>query len=90
LKTMLLSTRWVLNKWRGRIYAFGIWFLGQARLADGTAVAGQQFLYQFDDIGNRVACASGGNQWGSQLRYANYTANSLNQYSRRKAARVSP
>jgi RHS repeat-associated protein len=51
--------------------------------SDGTVVAGQQFDYTFDDIGNRTVAASGGDQWGANLRYQNYTANSLNQYTSR-------
>src|SRR5437762_9092584 len=47
------------------------------------AVAGQQFEYAFDDIGNRKSAASGGDQWGANLRYENYTVNSLNQYTQR-------
>ena len=56
---------------------------GKKYWGDGTVVAGQQFEYDFDDIGNRKYAASGGNEWGSNLRYANYTVNSLNQYSQR-------
>ncbi len=51
--------------------------------SDNTAVAGQQFEYGFDDIGNRKTAASGGDQWGANLRYENYAANSLNQYTSR-------
>ena len=51
--------------------------------ADGTAVAGQQFAYGFDDIGNRTNTASGGNVYGSNLRPANYTNNVLNQITSR-------
>jgi len=50
---------------------------------DGTPVAGQQFQYGFDDIGNRKSTASGGDQFGSNLRYATYGANLLNQYTNR-------
>ena len=51
--------------------------------SDNTPVAGQQFAYGFDQIGNRKWEASGGNEWGSGLRYENYTANDLNQSTRR-------
>ncbi|MGO8931773.1 MAG: RHS repeat-associated core domain-containing protein [Limisphaerales bacterium] len=56
---------------------------GKKYWADGTPVAGQQFVYGFDDIGNRQTAASGGDSWGASLRYQNYSANSLNQYVQR-------
>jgi len=46
-------------------------------------LAGEQFEYAFDDIGNRRYAGNGGNEWGSGLRYQNYTVNNLNQYSQR-------
>src|SRR5205807_7959615 len=46
-------------------------------------VAGQQFEYAFDDIGNRTQTKSGGDQNGWNLRTASYGANSLNQYTNR-------
>ena len=63
-------------------------FLGQVTSgkrywADGTPVAGQQFTYNFDDIGNRKSTAAGGDGSGLNLRTANYTANNLNQYTSR-------
>ena len=51
--------------------------------ADNTAVAGQHFAYGFDNIGNRAWVASGGDQWGANLRYANYSANNLDQVTLR-------
>jgi len=56
---------------------------GKKYWTDGSPVAGQQFEYGFDDIGNRKTAASGGNEWGAGLRYENYTANLLNQYTNR-------
>ena len=56
---------------------------GRRYWSDGTPVAGQQFDYSFDDIGNRKTAAAGGDQWGANLRYQNYTANNLNEYSQR-------
>jgi RHS repeat-associated protein len=50
---------------------------------DGTPVAGQQFVYAFDDIGNRQNTGSGGNQFGTGLRYQQYAANNLNEYTQR-------
>jgi RHS repeat-associated protein len=46
-------------------------------------VAGQQFCYTFDNIGNRTQTQTGGDQNGGSLRSANYWANNLNQYSSR-------
>ena len=51
--------------------------------AIGTPVAGQQFAYGFDDIGNRVTTQAGGDQCGANLSYANYTVNTRNQYTSR-------
>lgn len=56
---------------------------GRKYWANGTAVLGQQFDYTFDDIGNRQTAVTGGNEWGSEKRYHNYTANTLNQYTQR-------
>jgi YD repeat-containing protein len=50
---------------------------------DGTPVAGQQHDYAFEDIGNRTSTKAGGDQGGTGLRTASYTANSLNQYTSR-------
>ena len=51
--------------------------------ADGKPVAGQQFDYAFDTIGNRTRTLSGGDTNGVNLRLANYYANSLNQITQR-------
>jgi hypothetical protein len=48
-----------------------------------TPVAGQQFEYSFDDIGNRTSAKAGGDQNGGNLRAASYLANPLNQYTNR-------
>ena len=53
---------------------------GKKYWADGTPVAGQQFDYAFDDIGNRTSTKVGGDATGGNLREADYSANSLNQY----------
>jgi RHS repeat-associated protein len=52
---------------------------GKKYWSDGTSVAGMQFTYSFDDIGNRKVTGSGGDQTGGPLRSANYGNNSLNQ-----------
>jgi RHS repeat-associated protein len=56
---------------------------GKRYWSDGGIVAGQQFEYSFDDIGNRLTVASGGDQSGANLRSQNYSANNLNQYTQR-------
>jgi len=56
---------------------------GKKYWSDGIPVAGQQFTYNFDDIGNRQTTAFGGDQNGANLRPANYTNNSLNQITGR-------
>src|SRR6266568_1480231 len=58
---------------------------GRKYWSDGPAVAGQQFEYTFDNIGNRQSTGSGGDhdQYGGALHYGSYWANSLNQYTSR-------
>lgn len=51
--------------------------------SDGTPVAGEQGTFSFDDIGNRNSAAGGGDQYGLNLRSANYTNNNLNQITSR-------
>jgi YD repeat-containing protein len=62
--------------------------LGQVRSgrkywSDQTPVAGQQFEYAHDDIGNRTSTKAGGDEHGAGLRYASYSSNPLNQYTNR-------
>ncbi|HYG23206.1 MAG TPA: hypothetical protein VEH04_10525, partial [Verrucomicrobiae bacterium] len=56
---------------------------GRKFWADGTPVAGQQFEYVHDDIGNRRRTRSGGDETGGQLRQADYTVTAVNQYTSR-------
>jgi RHS repeat-associated protein len=56
---------------------------GRRFWADHTPVAGQQFDYAFDDIGNRQTTLAGGDQTGGNQRSASYTADRLNRYSSR-------
>jgi RHS repeat-associated protein len=56
---------------------------GRKYWPDGTPVAGQQFGYNFDNIGNRTATQAGGDQFGANLLSASYSANNLNQYTSR-------
>ena len=56
---------------------------GKRYWPDWTPVAGQQFEYTHDDIGNRTQTEAGGDAVGASLRLANYSANNLNQYTQR-------
>ncbi|MGH7942745.1 MAG: hypothetical protein ACREFR_16930, partial [Limisphaerales bacterium] len=56
---------------------------GVKYFADDTPVAGQQFQYLFDTIGNRTQTESGGDQSGAGLRPASYSVNPLNQITQR-------
>ncbi|HWN96203.1 MAG TPA: RHS repeat-associated core domain-containing protein, partial [Methylomirabilota bacterium] len=72
----------------GSRWAYSYDALGQVRSgrkywSDGTPVAGQQFDYTFDDIGNRKTAAGGGDEAGTHQRLQNYTVNNLNQYTQR-------
>ena len=65
--------------WRYGYDRLGQVVSGKCYWPDQTPVAGQQFEYVFDDIGNRTSSRAGGDAAGSNLRMASYTANSLNQ-----------
>ena len=72
----------------GSHWTYGYDALGQVtngvkRWGNGAVVAGQQFGYGFDTMGNRTKTLAGGDQYGGSLRQAGYTANALNQYSSR-------
>ncbi len=56
---------------------------GKRYWQDGIPVAGQQFEYTHDDIGNRTATKAGGDENGLNLRAASYYRNLLNQYTSR-------
>jgi len=56
---------------------------GKRYWSDGTPVAGQQFEYGHDTIGNRTSTLAGGDENGANLRSASYSANSKNQYTSR-------
>ncbi len=49
--------------------------------ADFTPVAGQQFEFSYDSIGNRISQKDGGDETGGNLRTTAYTANAANQYT---------
>ena len=71
--------------WEYRYDRLGQVISGKKHWPDGTPVAGQQFEYAFDEIGNRTRTKAGGDSQGrtSALRQANYRVNFLNQYSQR-------
>jgi len=46
-------------------------------------VPGQQFGYDFDEIGNRKCTLGSGDQSGANQRLANYSVNNLNQITAR-------
>jgi hypothetical protein len=74
--------------WDGSYWRYGYDALGQVNAGnkfwvDQTPVAGQQFDYTFDTIGNRTQTEAGGDQNGANLRVANYTNNALNQITSR-------
>gem|GEM_PF-1531086 len=57
---------------------------GRRYWADGRPVAGQQFEYRHDAIGNRTAGGWGGDELGQSLRWSTNTVNRLNQYTSRR------
>lgn len=54
---------------------------GKKKLPGGTPLAGHQFEYAYDAIGNRDWAKSGGDTDGQNLRTTDYAANGLNQYT---------
>ena len=71
------------SRWVYAYDALGQVTSGKKYWADGTPVAGQQFEYQFDDIGNLRTNKFGGDNAGGNLRQAIYQPNSLNQFTNR-------
>ncbi len=69
--------------WRYGYDALGQVTSGKKYWSDQTPVAGQQFGYAFDTIGNRTQTQAGGDQNGANLRVAGYTNNLLNQITSR-------
>ena len=74
--------------WRYQYDSLGQVTNGQRFFASGLAVAGQQFEYNFDAIGNRTGTQAGGDSGGAGLRPATYSANTLNQYTSRTVPRT--
>jgi len=73
--------------WIYRYDSLGQVISGKRYWADGTPVAGQQFEYGFDDIGNRSSSKTGGDAAGTSLRSATCTPNKRNQYDSRTGTR---
>jgi RHS repeat-associated protein len=71
------------STWRYQYDALGQVIAGRKSWVDGTPVAGQQFDYTFDTIGNRTQTQAGGDPTGANLRVAGYTNNALNQITSR-------
>jgi len=69
--------------WRYEYDSLGQVVSGKKYWSDGTPVAGQQFQYAFDDIGNRLATKAGGDENGANFRTNAYYPNLLNQYTSR-------
>ena len=67
--------------WSYQYDALGQVTNGAKRWNDASFVAGQQFGYAFDNIGNRTGTMSGGDASGNNLRPTIYNANNLNQYT---------
>ncbi|PWU11446.1 MAG: hypothetical protein C5B50_23305 [Verrucomicrobia bacterium] len=84
----LANQRTALTNADGAYWSFGYDSLGQVTTGnkhwpDATLVAGEQFGYVFDDIGNRQSTQTGGDPSGANLRQANYSVNNLNQITSR-------
>jgi len=69
--------------WNYNYDSLGQVIAGNKYWVDETPVAGQQFDYTFDSIGNRVQTRTGGDQNGANLRVAYYTNNSVNEITGR-------
>jgi RHS repeat-associated protein len=72
-----------LSYWSYGYDSLGQLTSGKKFWPDMTPVAGQQFEYAFDNIGNRTSTKAGGDQNGANLRSASHSANNLNQYTSR-------
>ena len=75
------------SRWDYEYDVLGQVKLGKRRWIDNTLVAGQQFEYDFDDIGNRKRAWAGGDAAGAGLRESVYNTDGmkglLNQYNQR-------
>ena len=81
---MMVSTRGADGSWWVYTYdLYGQLVSGRRYWADSRPVAGQQFEYRHDAIGNRTAGSWGGDELGQSLRWSTNTVNRLNQYTSR-------
>ncbi len=71
------------SRWKFQYDSLGQLNSGKKYWSDSLPVAGEQFEYSFDSIGNRRSTKSGGDASASGLRSANYTINDLNQITSR-------
>jgi RHS repeat-associated protein len=83
------NQRTALTNADGSFWQYGYDTLGQVTSGykywpGGELVAGQQFEFSYDAIGNRTYDKRGGNPDGTGMRQANYSVNSLNQYTSRE------
>ncbi len=78
-----MAWNWDSSYWNYNYDSLGQVISGNKHWVDETPVAGQQFNYTFDNIGNRTQTQIGGDQNGANLRLANYTNNNLNQITSR-------
>ena len=69
--------------WRSDYDPLGQVTGGARYFPNNTPVAGQQFGYLFDEIGNRKQTSVAGGSTGLEPRYSRYTVNNLNQYTQR-------
>ncbi|MEI6780001.1 MAG: TIGR02269 family lipoprotein [Verrucomicrobiota bacterium] len=70
--------------WSYQYDALGQVISGRKQWADNSLVAGQQFQYSFDTIGNRTQTKTGGGPVGQGLHTASYTRDLLNRYQSRE------
>jgi YD repeat-containing protein len=61
------------SHWKYGYDSLGQVISGQRYWSDGTRVIGQQFGYDYDDIGNRIHSYAGGDADGSNMRATGYT-----------------
>lgn len=66
--------------WEYEYDSLGQLISGIRHWPDGTVIAGQNFTYSFDDIGNRTQTG------GRASAVSTYTVNELNQYTQRTVA----
>jgi len=78
-----MTRLWDNSYWQYQYDTLGQVIQGSKFWVDETPVAGQQFDYTFDTIGNRTLTQAGGDQNGANLRVSYYTNNVLNQITSR-------